>query len=35
VSSGGQPVALRGNVRAAIMPDADGLFFVLIGAPRQ
>ena len=35
VSSGGQPVALRGNVRAAIMPDADGLFFVLIGAPPQ
>lgn len=33
VSTGGQPATLRGNLRAAIMPDADGLYFVLIGAP--
>lgn len=35
ISTGGQPVALRSNLRAAIMPDADGLYFVLIGAPAQ
>jgi catechol 2,3-dioxygenase-like lactoylglutathione lyase family enzyme len=35
VSTGGVPVTLQGGVRAAIMPDADGLFFVLIqAAPR-
>jgi hypothetical protein len=32
ISSGGQAVTLQGGRRAAIMPDADGLFFVLIGS---
>jgi len=32
VSAGGAPVALQGGVRAAIMPDPDGLYFVLIQA---
>jgi hypothetical protein len=35
ISTGGQAVTLQGGRRAAIMPDADGLFFVLIGAPPQ
>jgi catechol 2,3-dioxygenase-like lactoylglutathione lyase family enzyme len=35
ISTGGVPVALPGGLRAAIMPDPDGLFFVLIqAAPR-
>jgi predicted enzyme related to lactoylglutathione lyase len=33
VSSGGEPATLQGGVRAAIMPDPNGLFFVLIQAP--
>lgn len=33
VSTGGAPVVLQGGVRAAIMPDPDGLYFVLIQAP--
>jgi predicted enzyme related to lactoylglutathione lyase len=33
VSSGGTPVVLTGGTRAAIMPDPNGLFFVLIQAP--
>jgi predicted enzyme related to lactoylglutathione lyase len=32
VSAGGVPVTLQGGVRAAIMPDPDGLYFVLIQA---
>jgi len=32
VSTGGAPIALQGGVRAAIMPDPDGLYFVLIQA---
>ncbi len=32
VSTGGAPVSLQGGVRAAIMPDPDGLYFVLIQA---
>jgi catechol 2,3-dioxygenase-like lactoylglutathione lyase family enzyme len=31
VSAGGAPVALQGGVRAAIMPDPDNLYLVLIG----
>ena len=35
ISTGGAPIALQGGVRAAIMPDPDGLYFVLIqAAPR-
>jgi catechol 2,3-dioxygenase-like lactoylglutathione lyase family enzyme len=34
VSTGGAPATLQGGRKAAIMPDADGLFFVLIGAPQ-
>ena len=36
VSSGGAPATLNGGIRAAIMPDPDGIFFVLIqaAAPR-
>jgi catechol 2,3-dioxygenase-like lactoylglutathione lyase family enzyme len=30
VSTGGEPVTLQGGRRAAIMPDPNGLFFVLI-----
>ena len=33
VSTGGEPAILAGGVRAAIMPDPNGLFFVLIQAP--
>jgi catechol 2,3-dioxygenase-like lactoylglutathione lyase family enzyme len=33
VTTGGAPVTLQGGVRAAIMPDPDGLYFVLIQAP--
>ena len=33
VSTGGEPATLQGGVRAAIMPDPNGLFFVLIQAP--
>lgn len=33
VSAGGVPATLQGGIRAAIMPDADGLYFVLIQAP--
>jgi predicted enzyme related to lactoylglutathione lyase len=32
VSAGGVPATLQGGVRAAIMPDPDGLYFVLIQA---
>jgi predicted enzyme related to lactoylglutathione lyase len=32
VSTGGEPATLQGGVRAAIMPDPNGLFFVLIQA---
>src|SRR5262245_47045820 len=32
VSAGGVPVTLQGGARAAIMPDPDGLYFVLIQA---
>jgi predicted enzyme related to lactoylglutathione lyase len=32
ISAGGAPVTLQGGVRAAIMPDPDGLYFVLIQA---
>jgi len=32
VSAGGVPAALQGGVRAAIMPDPDGLYLVLIQA---
>jgi catechol 2,3-dioxygenase-like lactoylglutathione lyase family enzyme len=37
VSTGGVPATLNGGIRAAIMPDPNGLFFVLIQAapPRQ
>jgi hypothetical protein len=36
VSTGGVPATLNGGIRAAIMPDPDGIFFVLIqaAAPR-
>ena len=35
ISTGGAPITLPGGVRAAIMPDPDGLYFVLIqAAPR-
>jgi hypothetical protein len=27
------PATLQGGIRAAIMPDTDGLYFVLIQAP--
>jgi catechol 2,3-dioxygenase-like lactoylglutathione lyase family enzyme len=30
VSAGGVPATLQGGIRAAIMPDPDGLYFVLI-----
>jgi hypothetical protein len=33
VSTGGQPATLQGGLRAAIMPDPNGLFFVLLQAP--
>jgi catechol 2,3-dioxygenase-like lactoylglutathione lyase family enzyme len=33
VSSGGKPVTLQGGRLAAIMPDPNGLFFVLIETP--
>lgn len=33
VSAGGVPATLQGGIRAAIMPDTDGLYFVLIQAP--
>ena len=32
VSTGGEPATLQGGVRAAIMPDPNGLFFVLLQA---
>ena len=32
VSAGGVPATLQGGIRAAIMPDTDGLYFVLIQA---
>jgi catechol 2,3-dioxygenase-like lactoylglutathione lyase family enzyme len=32
VSSGGEPATLQGGLRAAIMPDPNGLYFVLIQA---
>jgi predicted enzyme related to lactoylglutathione lyase len=32
VSAGGVPATLQGGIRAAIMPDPDGLYFVLIQA---
>jgi predicted enzyme related to lactoylglutathione lyase len=32
VSAGGVPATLPGGIRAAIMPDPDGLYFVLIQA---
>lgn len=32
VSTGGEPATLQGGIRAAIMPDPNGLFFVLIQA---
>ena len=32
VSTGGEPATLQGGVRAAIMPDPNGLFFVLMQA---
>jgi predicted enzyme related to lactoylglutathione lyase len=37
VSTGGVPATLTGGIRAAIMPDPNGVFFVLIqaAAPRQ
>lgn len=36
ISAGGQPATLQGGIRAAIMPDPNGLFFVLLqaAAPR-
>jgi catechol 2,3-dioxygenase-like lactoylglutathione lyase family enzyme len=33
VSTGGQSATLNGGIRAAIMPDPNGLFFVLLQAP--
>jgi catechol 2,3-dioxygenase-like lactoylglutathione lyase family enzyme len=33
VSAGGVPATLQGGVQAAIMPETDGLYFVLIQAP--
>ena len=33
VSTGGAPATLNGGIRAAIMPDPNGVFFVLIQAP--
>ena len=33
VSTGGTPATLNGGIRAAIMPDPNGVFFVLIQAP--
>jgi len=33
MSAGGIPAMLQGGIRAAIMPDPDGLYFVLIQAP--
>lgn len=37
VSTGGTPATLNGGIRAAIMPDPNGIYFVLIQAapPRQ
>jgi len=35
ISTGGEPVALQGGVRAAIMPDPNGLYLVLIQAPQK
>jgi predicted enzyme related to lactoylglutathione lyase len=32
VTTGGEPATLQGGVRAAIMPDPNGIFFVLIQA---
>lgn len=32
VSTGGEPATLNGGIRAAIMPDPNGLFFVLLQA---
>jgi hypothetical protein len=32
VSAGGVPATLQGGIRAAVMPDTDGLYFVLIQA---
>lgn len=33
VSSGGTPASLNGGIRAAIMPDPNGIYFVLLQAP--
>jgi hypothetical protein len=33
VSTGGTPATLTGGIRAAIMPDPNGIFFVLIQTP--
>jgi predicted enzyme related to lactoylglutathione lyase len=35
ISTGGEPVALQGGTRAAIMPDPNGLYLVLIQAPQK
>jgi len=35
ISTGGEPVALQGGLRAAIMPDPNGLYLVLIQAPQK
>jgi len=35
VSAGGAPATLQGGVRAAIMPDPNGLYLVLIQAPQR
>jgi predicted enzyme related to lactoylglutathione lyase len=35
ISTGGEPVALQGGTRAAIMPDPNGLYLVLIQAPQR
>jgi len=35
ISAGGEPVALQGGTRAAIMPDPNSLYLVLIQAPQR
>jgi predicted enzyme related to lactoylglutathione lyase len=35
ISTGGEPIALQGGVRAAIMPDPNGLYLVLIQAAQR
>jgi catechol 2,3-dioxygenase-like lactoylglutathione lyase family enzyme len=35
LSTGGEPVTLQGGIRAAIVPDPNGLFLVLLQAPAR